>query len=130
MTDDRPEARESAVQGELKVRWGDEEYAHKMSDAREALDNVGLEDLEALEQEVGERGLLQGAAELGKYSRAGALDPELKLNSIRAHARLGVLKTDREFGERLARGDVAAKDEWRELHQVAYPAELDPPTDS
>ena len=129
MSSDDKRREESPVLEALRGKYGDEQYGHLLEDAKVAMGGLVLEDLDPVEEAWGERGTVVAALELGRYPRASSLDPEEKVDALDALAQLEVRKGDSEFQTRLRRGEPNATDEWRELHEMAYPPGLNRPVE-
>lgn len=114
----------------LKTEWG---MAHdqNVQVAREGAKNYGIspEQINAISGSLGHAATMKllhklgaGTQEAGFVNGQGAgtklMDPS------GAQSRIKELRSDKEFGDKLMRGDVEAKRTWENLHKQAYPGQL------
>ena len=116
----------TALQGE----WGGE-FELRSEAARRAVRELGLSAEEATTVEsalgvkraaevffkIGE-GLMEDKAE----GMGGGTGSAFGLSPTEAKAKINALMNDKEFGAKMAKGDVSAKAEWERLHKLAWPA--------
>ncbi len=106
---------------ELRARFPEE----RLQDARRAAAGLSKQKLEALQDELGVTAVVEALAALGRRLPDGeTFDAQVTEDAVHAYEERRAKKADPDFTKRLLRGDPAAKDLWRDLHEMA-----DPPRD-
>lgn len=113
----------------LKGEWG-AAYESNRQLAGEGMRRVGLTDAQVngLSAQIGHKETMKLLSNLGKSvsesAFVGGTAPTRPLEPAGAKAKIQELMGDRDFGERLMRGESEAKATWERLHQQATPGTL------
>lgn len=115
-------------QAALKTEWG-AAYEGKMGAAKKAAQTFGfqLEEIDALEKQVGFSGVMKRFSEIGeKLGEGKFVAPDTRgagfqaMTPAAAQQELDSLRSDKEFQSRLISGDKTTQEKWDQLHRYAY----------